>query len=258
MPTSALRQLFASVNPVPHNAGPGFRVIHVQGSSMLTLIGVLIVIIGFALRVNPLLVVTVAGIATGVAGGLSPVTIISDFGRAFTENRYMGLVWLTLPVIGLLERSGLKERAQALISRIQSATTGRVLLLYLAIRQLTASIGLTALGGQAQMVRPLIAPMAEAAAEARCGKLPDKTRFLIRAHAAAVDNVGVFFGEDIFLAMGSVLLIKGFLDENGIRLTPLHIALWAIPTAVSVLIIHGVRLMLLDRRLRKQSGGAPK
>ncbi len=258
MPTSALRRPFASVNPVPHNAGPGFRVIHVQGSSMLTLIGVLIVIVGFALRVNPLLVVTVAGIATGVAGGLSPVTIISDFGRAFTENRYMGLVWLTLPVIGLLERSGLKERAQALISRIQSATTGRVLLLYLAIRQLTASIGLTALGGQAQMVRPLIAPMAEAAAEARCGKLPDKTRFLIRAHAAAVDNVGVFFGEDIFLAMGSVLLIKGFLDENGIRLTPLHIALWAIPTAVSVLIIHGVRLMLLDRRLRKQSGGAPK
>ena len=258
MPTSALRQLFASVNPVPHNAGPGFCVIHVQGSSMLTLIGVLIVIVGFALRVNPLLVVTVAGIATGVAGGLSPVTIISDFGRAFTENRYMGLVWLTLPVIGLLERSGLKERAQALISRIQSATTGRVLLLYLAIRQLTASIGLTALGGQAQMVRPLIAPMAEAAAEARCGKLPDKTRFLIRAHAAAVDNVGVFFGEDIFLAMGSVLLIKGFLDENGIRLTPLHIALWAIPTAVSVLIIHGVRLMLLDRYLRKQSGGAPK
>ncbi len=258
MPTSALRQRFASVNPVPHNAGPGFRVIHVQGSSMLTLIGVLIVIVGFALRVNPLLVVTVAGIATGVAGGLSPVTIISDFGRAFTENRYMGLVWLTLPVIGLLERSGLKERAQALISRIQSATTGRVLLLYLVIRQLTASIGLTALGGQAQMVRPLIAPMAEAAAEARCGKLPDKTRFLIRAHAAAVDNVGVFFGEDIFLAMGSVLLIKGFLDENGIRLTPLHIALWAIPTAVSVLIIHGVRLMLLDRRLRKQSGGAPK
>ncbi|MHB8424036.1 MAG: DUF969 domain-containing protein [Gammaproteobacteria bacterium] len=225
---------------------------------MLTLIGILIVVVGFTLRVNPLLVVTAAGIATGVAGGLSPVTIISDFGRAFTENRYMGLVWLTLPVIGLLERNGLKERAQALISRIQSATTGRVLLLYLAIRQLTASIGLTALGGQAQMVRPLIAPMAEAAAEARGGELPDKTRFLIRAHAAAVDNVGVFFGEDIFLAMGSVLLIKGFLDENGIHLTPLHIALWAIPTAISVFIIHGIRLMLLDRRLRKQSGGTPK
>lgn len=219
---------------------------------LLTLIGVLVVIVGFALRVNALLVVTVAGIATGVAGGLHPVAIISEFGRAFTENRYMGLVWLTLPVIGLLERGGLKERAQELIARVRSATTGRVLLLYLAVRQLTATIGLTALGGQAQMVRPLIAPMAEAAAEARFGELPDKTRYLIRAHAAAADNVGVFFGEDIFLAMGSVLLIKGVLDENGIHLTPLHIALWAIPTAIAVFIIHAVRLMLLDRRLRKQ------
>ncbi|MGA9853000.1 MAG: DUF969 domain-containing protein [Gammaproteobacteria bacterium] len=225
---------------------------------MLTLIGVLIVIIGFALRVNALLVVTVAGIATGFAGGLHIIAIISEFGRAYTENRYIGLVWLTLPVIGMLERGGLKERAQELISRIKSATTGRVLLLYLAIRQLTATIGLTSLGGQAQMVRPLIAPMAEAAAEARFGELPDKTRYLVRAHAAAVDNVGVFFGEDIFLAMGSVLLIKGFLDENGVHLTPLHIALWAIPTAISVFIIHSVRLILLDRRLRKQfSGNSP-
>jgi len=98
---------------------------------MLTLIGVLIVIIGFALRVNPLLVVTVAGIATGVAGGLSPIAIVSEFGRAFTENRYMGLVWLTLPVIGLLERSGLKERAQELIGRIRSATTGRACCCYI-------------------------------------------------------------------------------------------------------------------------------
>ncbi len=219
---------------------------------LLTLIGVLIVIIGFALRVNALLVVTVAGIATGFAGGLHVIVIISDFGHAYTENRYISLVWLTLPVIGLLERGGLKERAQDLISRIRGATTGRVLLLYLAIRQLTATIGLTSLGGQAQMVRPLIAPMAEAAAEARFGELPDKTRYLVLAHAAAVDNIGVFFGEDIFLAMGSVLLIKGFLDENGVHLMPLHIALWAIPTAIAVFIIHGVRLLLLDRRLRKQ------
>jgi uncharacterized membrane protein len=55
--------------------------------------------------------------------------------------------------------------------------------------------------------------------------------------------------------MGSVLLIKGFLDGNGIHLTPLQIALWAIPTAVAVFIIHGIRLLLLDRRLHKQFKG---
>lgn len=225
---------------------------------MLTLIGVAVVVVGFALRINPLLVVTVAGIATGVAGGLDPVAIVSEFGRAFTENRYIGLVWLTLPVIGLLERGGLKERAQQLIGRVQGATTGRVLLLYLVIRQLTASIGLNALGGQAQMVRPLIAPMAEAAAETRYGALPEQTRYLIRAHAAGVDNIGVFFGEDIFLAMGSVLLIKGFLQQNGFELQPLAVAMWAIPTAVAVFVIHATRLLLLDRRLNKQLRGAGK
>ncbi len=36
---------------------------------MLSLIGVVIVVIGFVLRINPLLVVTVAGIATGIASG---------------------------------------------------------------------------------------------------------------------------------------------------------------------------------------------
>lgn len=219
---------------------------------MLTLVGVLIVIIGFALRANPLLVVTVAGIATGVAGGLDPVSIVSEFGRAFTENRYVALVWLTLPVIGILERNGLRERARMLVAKARGATTGRILIGYLALRQITAALGLNSLGGHAQMVRPLLAPMAEAAAESRLGQLADETRYLIRAHAAAVDNIGVFFGEDIFIAMSSVLLIKGFLEQNGVVLTPMQIALWSIPTAVVVFVIHAVRLVRLDRRLDRE------
>ena len=221
---------------------------------MLTLIGIGVVILGFALRANPLLVVTVAGVVTGLAGGLDPIAIVTAFGRAFTENRYMALVWLTLPVIGMLEKNGLKERAQTLIARVHGATTGRVLISYMALRQLTAALGLTSLGGHAQMVRPLVAPMAEAAAETRYGVLPDEVRYRIRAYAASADNVGVFFGEDIFLAMGSVLLIKGFLAQNGIELTPLQIALWSIPTALAAFLIHGLRLGWLDRRLRKALG----
>jgi len=222
--------------------------------SWLTLVGVVIVIGGFAVRANPLLVVTVAGIATGLAGGLDPYTLVSDFGRAFAQNRYLALVWFILPVIGMLERNGLRERAQALIARIKGATTGRVLTVYLAFRQLTCALGLFALGGHAQMVRPLIAPMAEAAAENRYGDLPVELRPEIRAHAAAADNVGAFFGEDIFLAFGSVLLIKGFLEQNGIELTPMQIAVWSIPTAIAAFVIHAFRLRLLDRRLAKRLG----
>src|ERR1700748_1561221 len=104
---------------------------------MWVLMGVPIVVLCFALRFNALLVVTIAGVATGIAGGLHTVEIVSAFGRAFAENRYMGLIWLTLPVIALLERNGLKEQARHLISRLHAATTGRVLMLYFVIRQIT-------------------------------------------------------------------------------------------------------------------------
>src|SRR5579859_1891935 len=224
---------------------------------MLTLVGVGIVILGFGLKLNPLLVVVAAAVATGLAAGIDITAIVSDFGRAFTQNRYMALVWLTLPVIGMLEKNGLKERAQALIARVGGATTGRVLTLYMFIRQITASMGLTAFGGHAAMVRPLVAPMAEAAAENRYGALPGKTRDLIRAHAAAADNMGLFYGEDIFIAIGSVLLIKAYLDQAGYPLTPLQIALWAIPTAVAAFVIHAFRLWRLDRRLQRELGKMP-
>ena len=216
------------------------------------LVGVVIVIVGFVLRLNPLLVVTVAGIATGLAGGLNPVAVLEAFGKSFIENRYVAIVWMVLPVIGLLERYGLQERTRELISRIHAATTGRVLLAYLALRQITAALGLTSLGGHAQMVRPLIAPMAEAAAETRHGDLPRRTRERIRAYAAATDNVGLFFGEDIFIAIGSILLIRGFLEQNGILIEPVHLALWAIPTAIAALLVQGTRLLLLDRKLPAQ------
>jgi len=216
------------------------------------LVGVVIVIVGFVLRLNPLLVVTVAGIATGLAGGLDLVAVVAAFGKSFVENRYVAIVWLVLPVIGLLERYGLQERTRELVSRVHAATTGRVLLAYLAVRQVTAALGLTSLGGHAQMVRPLIAPMAEAAAETRHGELPQTVRERIRAYSAATDNVGLFFGEDIFIAIGSILLIRGFLEQNGIVIEPIHLALWAIPTAVAAFLVHGARLVLLDRRLGAQ------
>ena len=218
---------------------------------MLVLIGVAIVVIGFALRFNALLVVTVAGLATGLAGGLNLVDIVSAFGKAFTENRYMGLIWLTLPVIALLERNGLREQARRMIGRVRAATAGRVLMLYFMIRQVTAALGLTSLGGHAQMVRPLIAPMAEAAAVNRHGELPEAVRQRIRANASAVDNIAVFFGEDIFIAIQSILLIKGFLEQNGIIVEPLQVSVWAIPTAIAALLIHCTRLALFDRRLAR-------
>jgi uncharacterized membrane protein len=219
---------------------------------MLTLLGIAVVVIGFAVRLNPLLVVAAAAITTGLAAGMSPVAVISAFGKAFNQNRYLSVIWLVLPVIGLLERHGLQVRARTLIAKLRQATTGRILLIYLIARQLTAAVGLMSLGGHAQMVRPLIAPMAEGAGEARGGPLTDRVRQRIRAYAAASDNIGVFFGEDIFIAFGSILLIKSTLAANGVEVSPLQLSVWAIPTAGLALLIHGARLLLFDRWLVRQ------
>lgn len=223
---------------------------------MLTLLGVAVVVVGFVVRLNPLLVIGVAAFVTGFCAGFSPVEILGAFGRAYNDNRYVSLLWLILPLIGLLERYGLQERARMLIARIRVVTVGRLLLLYFILRQLTASVGLTSLGGHPQMVRPLIAPMAEAAAEKEFGAISDETRYRIRANAAAVDNVALFFGEDIFLAISSILLIKGFLQQSGVIVQPFELSVWAIPTAVLALVIHGTRVLLFDRSLKRDAAQA--
>src|SRR5687767_6336260 len=109
---------------------------------LLPLIGIAVVVVGFMARLNPLLVVTVAALVTGLAGGMGPVEVVETFGKAFKENRYVSVVWVVLAVIGLLERGGLQERAKALISHIAAATTGRLLLLYFILRQATSALGL--------------------------------------------------------------------------------------------------------------------
>ncbi len=83
---------------------------------MIKLVGILVVALGFALRFNTLLVVMAAGIVTGLVAGMSFHEIMELFGRFFVENRYMTLpVVLIVPVVGLLERYGLQERAETLI-----------------------------------------------------------------------------------------------------------------------------------------------
>jgi uncharacterized membrane protein len=156
-------------------------------------------------------------------------------------------------VIGLLERYGLQQQAAALIRQMRGATAGRWLVIYLAFRQLFAALGLTSIAGPAQTVRPLVAPMAVAAAEKVHGVLDEPTVERVKAMSAATDNVGVFFGEDIFIAVSSILLIQGALKAFGIELTPFELSMWAIPTAICAFLIHATRLMWLDRQLRRGS-----
>lgn len=217
---------------------------------MWVLIAVAVVVVGFAFRFNSMLVVSVAGIVAGLIAGLGPAEIVEAFGSGFAGSRSVTVFIVVLPVIGMIERFGLQHQARTLIEKLRRLTTGRLLAAYLLIRQVCAALGLTAIGGPAQAVRPIVAPMSEAAAEREHGPLTERMREKIRSYASSADTVGLFFGEDIFVAVGSILLITGFVDATyGLKLEALQIALWAIPTALCAFAIHGARMLRFDRQL---------
>ena len=214
------------------------------------LLGVAVIVVGFALRFNAVPVVVGAALVSGLLAGLPLPALL---GQSFVSGRMLLLFVLTLPAIGLLERAGLREHAQRWMARLQGMTLARLLIGYLLLRQLLAMLGLTGVAGPAQTVRPLLAPMAEAAAEKILPTLDDADRDELRAVAAATDNIGRFFGEDVFIALGAVLLIQGFYAQHGIVLTPLAIALWALPTAIAAFVIQSVRVWLVQRRLQRRA-----
>jgi uncharacterized membrane protein len=217
------------------------------------LLGIAVVVIGFVLRFNPVIVVVTAGLASGLLAGKPIGDLLALLGESFVSNRALLLFALTLPAIGVLERAGLREHVHAWIARMRGMTLARLLIGYLGLRQLLSMVGLTNVAGHAQTVRPLLAPMSEAAAEKSLGQVDAATRERILAMDAATDNVGLFFGEDIFVAFGAIVLMQTVLRAEGIEVDPLHMALWGIPTAICAFIIHAWRLNRLDAYLRRSA-----
>lgn len=214
----------------------------------MALIGILIVIVGFALKLNTIAVVISAGIITGLVSGMSIVEVLNIIGKTFVEKREMCLFLLTLPVIGLCERYGLKEKAIILIKKVKGLSTGKLISSYLFIRELSSAMSVK-LGGHPQFVRPLINPMAQGSAIAKYGEIDSKSEDLIKASAAASDNYGNFFGQNVFLANSGVLLISGTLETLGYSVDTLQIAKASIPVAIIALILGIIQNYYLDKKL---------
>ena len=225
---------------------------------VLKLIGVVIVVIGFAIKFDTIATVVIAGIATGLVAQMTPMEILETLGASFISNRTATLFVLTLPCIGICERYGLKEKAIDFIRSIKNATTGRVILIYQAIRTLAAAFSVR-LGGHPQFVRPVVVPMAEGAAVAKYGEIDDKTSDTIRGASAAAENYGNFYAQNCFMGASGTLLIVSTLVAQGYKVTALQIATWSIPIAVISILVGAWRDLTLDGKLAKMTkGGAAK
>lgn len=213
------------------------------------LIGVLIIVIGFALKLDVVAVVLISGLVTGLIAGMPIVEVLDVIGKGFVNNRYMSLFFLSLPLIAIMERYGLKDRAAEAIQKMKSASAGGVVGLYILIRWAAAALSLR-LGGHVQFVRPLILPMAEGAANKKV-ELSEKRLEELKGLAGAAENYGNFFGQNIFPVASGVLLIQGTLNQAGFDVTNGEIAKSSILAGISMLILALVQCYLYERRLRK-------
>lgn len=219
----------------------------------LKLIGILIIVVGFALKWDVIAVVLISGLVTGLVSGLNFIQILEIMGKAFVDNRLMSIFLISFPAIALIERYGMKERAAELIGKIKNATAGKVLSIYMVVRILASAMSIR-LGGHVQFVRPLILPMSETAGETSIKKpLNEKQSERIKGLAAAVENYGNFFGQNIFLGNSGVLLIQGTLAAAGYEVTLGSIAQASIPVGIIVTIFTIIQVLLADRKLKKEA-----
>lgn len=218
---------------------------------MIKLIGVLIVVIGFIFKIETLFTVLVAGIATGLVAGLDFNQILTILGESFVANRAVSLFILTLPVIGILERYGLKQRAVYLIEKLGKLTSGGVLSIYMLARQISGALSIR-MSGHPQFVRPLVNPMAQAAGISKNGELNEEDEEGIKALSAASENYGNFYGQNLFAGSSGVLLIASTLTQFGYNVTEIGITKASIIMAVIAFIIAGIQFRLYDKALSRR------
>jgi uncharacterized membrane protein len=224
---------------------------------LLRLIGILIVVVGFILKFDTIAVVVVAGIVTGLVAGMGPEQILTVLGNSFINQRLATLFVLTLPVIGICERYGLKDKAVDLIRKFKMASSGGLISVWLAIRSLAAAFSVR-LGGHPQFIRPLIEPMANAASVAKYGPLQEPTIDKIKGYCAASENLGNFMAQNCFMGASGTLLIVSTLVEQGQDVNALQIAMMSIPIAVLAVIVGIAHNWLFDRTLDLVYGAKKK
>ena len=217
---------------------------------IIKLIGVVIIVLGFALKLDVLAVVLDAGIVTGLVSGLDFFHILEIIGTSFVNNRLMSIFLIMFPVIAIIERFGMKERAAYLIGKIKNASAGKVLSLWIVIRSLASAMNIR-IGGHVQFIRPLILPMTTAAAEASKGsRLTEKEDEKVKGLSAASENYGNFFAQNCFPAASGVVLIQSGLAVAGYEVTLSSIASASISVMIISIILTMVQVFLFDRQVK--------
>ncbi len=221
----------------------------------IKLIGVLIVILGFALKLDSILIILVASIVTALVGNMGITGLLETFGTSFVANRSMAIFILIMLVTGTLERNGLKNAASDLISKAKGASPGKVIGIYGIMRGIFAAFNVS-FGGVAGFVRPIILPMAIGAVESKGEKINEDHLEEIKGMASGMENVAWFYCQVLFIGGAGGLLVQSTLASIGYNVELIDLVKVEIPVAIFALIVTITYYYLKDKKLMEKYYGA--
>ena len=228
----------------------------------IKLIGILVIVVGFVLKLDTISTVIIAGIATAIVSGIGFGEFLELLGSAFVNQRFVSIFYLSIPIIGIAESYGLKIKAVEFIERFKNLTMGLFYSVYLVFRLIAGMLSIR-IGGHASFVRPIVQPMGDAAINASIADSDDKASDAaqeqllsdteddaVKGLAAANENFGNFFGQNMFAGSAGVLMMAGTLAELGYESNPAGLALASIPAGILCALIGTAYNFYVDRKIR--------
>ncbi len=217
----------------------------------IRLIGIAIVVIGFALKLDSILIIVLAAVATALASGIDAISFLEAFGQGFVANRNITIFILVMLVTGTLERNGLREASSSLIGRVKGATSGVVIAVYGIIRGIFGAFNV-GFGGVAGFVRPVLIPMATGTIEKNDRKINENHLEQIKGMSAGMENIAWFFCQVLFVGGAGALLVQSTLATVGYDAPLIRLAAIEIPVAIAGVGFGIIYYIIKDRRLRKK------
>lgn len=218
---------------------------------LLKLLGILIVVIGFVLKLDSILIIMIAAIVTALVAGMDSVTFLETLGSSFVANRSMCVFVMVMVVTGTLERNGLKQAAANLMKKFKNASAGVVLAIYGVFRLVFAAFNVS-FGGVAGFVRPIVLPMATAAAKKNGKKISEKYEENLKGMASGMENIAWFFGQVLFVGTSGMILVQSTLAGLGYNVELVDLMKVQIPVAIIAVAVAIVYYYLKDKQLSRK------
>lgn len=221
---------------------------------MLSLIGVLVVIVGFAMKLEPIAIIFVSAAVTAVCGAIPPMELFELVGSTFVANRNQLITIILMILTGTLERNGLKEAGAELIKKAKGLSTGMLIAIWGVLDQIFIIFKIP-IGGIPSYVRPILMPMTLGIVEGKGLTVHPEHEETIKALYGKDYNMSNFFGQCLFAANSSVLLIQSTLATLGHEVDVMQIVKVQIPVALFAMFVNAAQTLIVDKRVSQKCYG---